>query len=632
MARKNPTGASSREQMQRHWYTVFAASAAVIVVCLAVRFFWPTEAATAAPGQAAAAPASEAPQNPNVVAVVNGEKVTRAELATDCLRHYGKEVLESIVNKELILDHCKASGIKVTNQDIDAEIERMAKRFGVPVEQWLALLQKERGINVEQYRRDIIWPTLALRKLAADRLEVTDKELAEAFEAHYGPQAKVRMIGIYGNEKKAKKAHAEAVANPQDFARLVRTYSEDTESASVNGWIPPLRKHGGDPEVVKAAFALKPGEISPLITIRGQYYVILLGEGEVRAQSVELETVRPQLEELIKEKKLRDEASQIFAKLQQEAKVVNVFNDAQKRKKMPGVAALINGAQIAIDDLSEECLARHGRDTLQGLVNRRLIEQELRRRKIQMTEDHISDEIADAARRNVPLKKDGQPDVETWLKKITSEPGVTVELYVRDSVWPSVAMKLLAKEQVKITDEDLKKAFEAHYGPKVRCLAIVVDDMRKAKEVWEMARQNPSRENFAKLSESYSSDASVSSLKGEIPPIKRFGGRPVLEDEAFALKKGEMSGIIQADEKFVILWCDGRTETMDVKLEEVRQQLYDMVYHQKLNVIMSQKFDSLQASAQVINYLDPTRNREPSKAKAATARREPRVGEAPKQR
>jgi parvulin-like peptidyl-prolyl isomerase len=185
---------------------------------------------------------------------------------------------------------------------------------------------------------------------------------------------------------------------------------------------------------------------------------------------------------------------------------------------------------------------------------------------------------------------------------------------------------------VKITDEDLKKAFEAHYGPKVRCLAIVVDDMRKAKEVWEMARQNPSRENFAKLSESYSSDASVSSLKGEIPPIKRFGGRPVLEDEAFALKKGEMSGIIQADEKFVILWCDGRTETMDVKLEEVRQQLYDMVYHQKLNVIMSQKFDSLQASAQVINYLDPTRNREPSKAKAATARREPRVGEAPKQR
>lgn len=639
MFRKDATKASPRQQVQRQWYAVFAASAAVIVVCLGVRYFWPTDTAQAAPGQTAprsekiaATPANEARQNPDVVAVVNGEKVTRTELAGDCLRHYGEEVLESLVNKELILDHCQASGIAVANKDIDAEIERMAKRFGVPVEQWLRLLEKERGINREQYRRDIIWPTLALRKLAADRLEVTDKELTEAFEAQYGPQAKVRMIGIYGNEKKAKEAHAKAVVEPQDFARLVREYSEDTESASVNGWIPPIRKHGGDPEMVKAAFALRAGQVSPLITIRGQYYVILLGEGEVRAQSVELETVRPQLEELIKEKKLRDEASQLFAKLQKEAKVVNVFNDAQKRKAMPGVAALINGSQVSLDDLSEECLARHGRDTLEGLVNRRLIEQELRRRKIQMTEDDVSDEIADAARRNVPLKKNGHPDVETWLKKITSEPGVTVELYVRDSVWPSVAMKLMAKVQVQVTDEDLSKAYEAHYGPKVRCLAIVVDEMRRAKEVWEMARQNPTRENFARLSEKYSTDASVSTLKGEIPPIKRFGGRPVLEDEAFALKKGEISGIIQADEKFVILLCEGRTESMDVKLAEVRTQLYDMVYHQKLNVAMSQKFDNLQASAQVINYLDPTRSREPAKSKTATAKREPRVGESPKKR
>ena len=635
MLRNRPTGGSAPGGVQRQWYAVFAASVAVIVVCLAVRSFWPSDAAHAQSGAPRQGPQAGVPaaaaQDPQVVALVNGEKVTRADLAADCLRHYGKEVLESLVNKELILDHCDARGIKVTNKDIDTEIERMAARFGVPVDQWLRMLEKERGLKKEQYRRDIVWPTLALRKLAADRLEVTDKELAEAFEGQYGPQVKVRMIGIYGNEKKAKEAHAKAVAEPQEFARLVRQYSEDAESASVNGWIPPIRKHGGDPEMVKTAFSLKPGEVSKIITIRGQYHVILLCEGEIRAQSVEMDTVRPQLEELIKEKKLRDEASQLFAKLQKDAKVENVMNDPKKRKAMPGVAALINGAQISIDDLSEECLARHGRDTLEGLVNRRLIEQELRRRKIQITEEHLDEEIADAARRNVPLKK-GQPDVETWLKKITSEPGVTVEIYVRDSVWPSVAMKLLAKDQVQVTDEDLKKAFEAHYGPKVRCLAIVLDEMRKAKEVWEMARQNPSREKFGKLSENYSTDASVRALKGEIPPIKRFGGRPVLEEEAFALKKGEISGIIQADEKYVILYCEGRTETMDVKLEEVRPQLHDMVYHQKLNAVMSQKFDLVQASAQVINYLDPARSRDPAKSRTATAKREPRVGEAPKKR
>src|SRR5688572_25659331 len=244
MLRKRANGDSASGQIQRQWYAVVAASLAVIVGCLAVRSFWPADAAVAAPGEGQpvqpAAPQDAAAPNPHVVALVNGEKVTRADLAADCLRHYGKEVLESLVNKELILDHCDARGIKVTNKDIDAEIERMAVRFGVPVEQWVRMLEKERGINKEQYRRDIVWPTLALRKLAADRLEVTDKELTEAFDAQYGPQVKVRMIGIHGNEKKAKEIHAKAVADPQDFARLAREHSEDTESASVSGWIPPI--------------------------------------------------------------------------------------------------------------------------------------------------------------------------------------------------------------------------------------------------------------------------------------------------------------------------------------------------------------------------------------------------------
>ena len=42
----------------------------------------------------------------------------------------------------------------------------MAKSFSLPVDQWLKLLKQEREVQPEQYANDIIWPTLALRKLA----------------------------------------------------------------------------------------------------------------------------------------------------------------------------------------------------------------------------------------------------------------------------------------------------------------------------------------------------------------------------------------------------------------------------------------------------------------------------------
>ena len=50
-----------------------------------------------------------------------------------------------------------------------------------PKERWLEMLQQERNISPEQYRRDIIWPTLALRQLASNRLKVTPEQLAKEF-------------------------------------------------------------------------------------------------------------------------------------------------------------------------------------------------------------------------------------------------------------------------------------------------------------------------------------------------------------------------------------------------------------------------------------------------------------------
>ncbi len=640
---KRAGGPQSRSNRSRgRLIGLIAGGGAVLAVCIAVRYYWSAENASAQDRQPRATTArrrttpSIAPTSPmSIVAEVNGEKIRRQHLANECIEHYGHAVLQSLINKHLILQHCKAKGISISSKEVDAEIDRMARRFGLPVDRWLQMLKEERDLNIEQYRRDVIWPTLALRKLAAARLKVTDRELVEAFEQQYGARVKVRMIGIRGSltnqtksaqaAAKAKRVHAEAVANPEDFGRLAKRESDDPESASVNGWIPPIRKHASEKEIEKVAFSLAPGEVSPIIKIRDQY-IILLCEGTVPAQNISLQAARPRIEEMITDRKLRAEAAELFKQLQDAAQVVVVLADEKLKQKYPGVAAMINGRRITLRYLAEECIVRHGKDALGGLVNRRILEQELRRHKVMVTPEAIEAEVLKAAERMVP-PKNGKVDRAGWIRQVTSEDGVTEALYIRDAVWPSVALELMTQASIKVTEEDIRQAYQANYGPRVRALAIVIDDDRTAKKVWQMARKKPGAEYFGKLSQEYSTDGSVRALNGEIAPIQLHGGHPNLENEAFALKEGEMSGIIQSGGKLVILLCTGWTNPQDIKPEAVRNELYNHIHGQKLRAAMRHKFDALQQAASVDNYLDPSASHQPPKRKlgspaaARTARR-----------
>jgi len=561
------------------------------------------------PVAAAAAPASS---ELKTVAVVNGEEITRDELARECLKHYGKSVLERLVNKYLIMEECKRQNITVTQEEVNAEIERMATRFKLPVEEWLKMLKQERGISPTQYAADIIWPTLALRKLAGEQLEITPEELAEQFEAQYGAAVKARMI-VCNDAASAEKIRAAALAKPESFGDLARKHSKDVPSASLSGLIQPIRRHVGMKEIEDAAFALKEGEISPVVKVADQY-VLLRCEGHLPAANVVLEKVKLHIQENLRDSKMRRVAFEIFRKLQQQAKVVNVMNDPVQSRQMPGVAAVINGQQVPIHELAELCVQRHGEEVLEGTINHKLLEQACKRAKITVTEADVDEEIARAALSMLPAKADGSADVEKWLAMVTEEQGVSVEVYRSDAVWPSVALKKLVDSKVEVTDEDLKRGFEANYGPRVRCRAIVMNNLRRAQQVWDMARSNPTDDYFGDLAEQYSIEASSAALRGEVPPIQKHGGQPVLEKEAFGMKKGEVSSIIQVGpERYVILLCEGQTEPVKVEFAAVREEIVSDIREKKLRLAMADYFQTLQENATIDNYVANT-SQTPKKA------------------
>jgi len=559
-------------------------------------------APVAAGPQRAPAPASTG--QPQVMAVVNGEQISRQSLAQECLRRYGEEVLESMINKQIILQACQQRGVTITQKDVADEVHNIANKFGLSVDRWLSLLESERDVDPEQYRRDIVWPTLALRRLASEQVVVTQDELRRAIDSEYGPKVKARMIAVSSRAKADQLAKA-ATANPNDFARLAKEHSEDKATASAYGVIPPIRMHLGDPNLEQIAFSLKEGQISPVIQVANQY-IILKCEQQIErtyVSSQHLPEVERRLKERIHDHKMRAESAQLFQQLQSQAQVINVYNDANLQRQYPGVAALVSGRQIMVLDLSAECVTRHGKETLEGEINRKLLVQELRRRNTRVEEQDIDREVARAADAYGYSMKDGTPDIDAWLKAVTEGDETTVELYVRDAVWPSVALKKLVSHKVQVNDDDLKKGFESNFGERVEVLAIVLTNHRQAQTVWDNARNNPTDQFFGELAHQYSVEPTSRANFGKVPPIRRHGGQPLVEKEAFGLNVGELSGIIAVADKYVILRCLGRTKPVVTEFDLVKDELQKDIHEKKVRIAMAKEFDRLKETAQIDNFL-----------------------------
>jgi parvulin-like peptidyl-prolyl isomerase len=572
--------------------------AAVVVVgaCVAWRLVAPGPAADAGP------PAKPA-EAVRPVALVDGAEITADQLAAECLARHGSTVLETLVNRRIIEQSCARSGVQVTAADVDAEIDAMSRRFNVPRDKWIELIRQERGVTERQYADDIVWPMIALRRLASGVVEPSAAEVQAAFEKQFGPAVKARII-VCSTRADAEAVRTQALAGPDEFPALARRHSVDVASASVNGWVQPIRLHSGEPAFDRAAFALEPGKISEVVQVADQF-IVIKSEGRLPAADVAVADVRPRLVEELRERKSRQASSDVFRRLQDASTVVNVLNDPAQAAAHPGVAALVNGDPVPLDLVRQVCLDRHGAEVLEILITRKLVEQALGRERHTVAQADLDDEIARAAESQGLRRADGTPDVTAWLDRVTREEKIPLRLYLEDVVWPTVALKKLVGS-VPVAQEDLDRAFAATFGPRARCRIIVVDNQRRAQEVWQLARRNPTAENIAALAEQYSVDPTTKALRGEVPPIRRWGGQPTLEREAFALKPGELSGVVQVADRFMVIFCEGFTEPAQVSPTEVRGELHADIFEKKQRIEMARYFTHLRERAAIDNFLAGT--------------------------
>ncbi|WP_298865892.1 SurA N-terminal domain-containing protein [uncultured Gimesia sp.] len=256
------------------------------------------------------------------VAKVGSVVISEDELARECVALYGPEVLENVVNRAIIQQACQKAGVAVEQAEVHAEVEKIAKRFNLDTKTWYDMLLAERKMNPQQYRRNVIWPMLALRKLAGQKTSLSQKQVQQAFARDYGPRVKARLI-MMDNLNRAQKVWDDVKRKPAEFERFARDLSIEPNSRALGGAIQPIPQYSDNESLWKAAFKLKEGEISGIIQIGPSRYAILLCEGRTDPVVTDLSEVQNQLVEQLTEEQTQEAVALVFKKLKEDTRVDN---------------------------------------------------------------------------------------------------------------------------------------------------------------------------------------------------------------------------------------------------------------------------------------------------------------------
>ena len=358
---------------RRRWQIALGGTVVVAAAAAGMMQVWQGENAQSAEATGAVGKASVAASDagtvgkPRFLAKVGNASVSYDQVADEAMARHGQEVLDQLINRTIIELACRNRNVAITESEVEQEIASIAQEFGLDRTAWLQMLQAERNISPAQYRRDVIWPMLALKKLAGTEVQITEADVQKAFERDFGPRVKARMIMMDNLRRiqevweKANQAKAAAEADASsptealakagnEFGRLAREYSMEPTSKSLDGTFPPIRHHSGQGSLEQAAFSLKPGEISGIVHLAipgSPRYVILFCEGQTEpvVKADQMDLVREDITAQLKKEKVQESVATLFTKLRAETQVHNYLTGTSSGGENQVISA--TGSQAA---------------------------------------------------------------------------------------------------------------------------------------------------------------------------------------------------------------------------------------------------------------------------------------------
>jgi parvulin-like peptidyl-prolyl isomerase len=533
-----------------------------------------------------------------VVAYIHkSQPITRQDLGEYLIARYGAAALPGMLTKKLLDRACAQRHVVVNAAEVEAALATDVKAMGVEQAAFAKTILAKYHKNLVEWKEDILKPRLQMRRLVQERLTVSEEDLRKAYESTYGEKVDCRLI-LWPLEKEpqARAAYNTLRSSPEAFDEAAKK-QDKSELASAGGKIRPIGRYTMDPDVEKAVFMLRPGEMTEEIKTP-QGIVLLRCDKRIPADtSVHFDSVKAKLTADIQEAKLQAEMATAFQALRQEGRPDPLLHFSERADPGPvpppnQVVAYIHGSEpVTREELGELLIARYGTEKIEFLVNRRIIEQECRARNVTVTDEEIDKAFQDDL-------KMLNADKAHFQKEFLAKWGKNLYEWREDVIRPRLLLTKMCQGRVKCGEEELKQCFDAHYGERLECRVILWPTDQHRFALAEYAKIRDSEDEFSRKAKSQAS-TTLAAQGGRVPAFGRhaFGDERV-EDEAFKLKPGEVTSLIGTPQGHIVLKLDKRIPPdTTAKLEKVRDELTKEVLAKKLQIEMQTYFKDLHAKA-----------------------------------
>jgi hypothetical protein len=261
------------------------------------------------------------------------------------------------------------------------------------------------------------------------------------------------------------------------------------------------------------------------------------------------------------------------------------------------VVAEVNNQPITRQELAEDLIARYGKEHLEKMINRRLIEQAGQRAGVAVTDDEVEKEL------RTMMRAGGFVTATDFERNMLRPRHLTLLDYKEDVVRLNLIMRKVAGTRIQITDEDLKREFESRYGEKVQCRMIVCQNNGDALKLHGQIGGRV--ENFLRAARSQA-NANLAAVAGEFAPVSRYQTYDIIEQRAFQMQDGEVSEVLQAPEGgYVILLREHRVPADTTKqFDQERELLRTLVIEKKCKQELPKLFQEVRTAANVQDYLN----------------------------
>lgn len=263
--------------------------------------------------------------NSEVVATVDGEKITKDELYDALVNTAGPDIIEALIDQKIVEAEIKKEDVKVSDEEIDAEVERFVAETGGEEAFQNALAQK--GLTIDDFKKDVV-QFLSIRKLMEPRVEVTDAEVKEHFEENkmmYNTDEEVEARHILVDDEKLANDLYEQLNDGADFAELAQEHSKDG-SAVEGGNLGFFPRGQMVPEFEEKAFTQEVGVISEPVKSEFGYHIIETLDKKEEKEAVFEEHIEEIKDQLFENKMQTEYAMWLDEKRQDYDIKNNLFN------------------------------------------------------------------------------------------------------------------------------------------------------------------------------------------------------------------------------------------------------------------------------------------------------------------